>query len=189
MDLSSDNMLKKKSRKSPYFPLEPNNNNNNNNNKKTKYSKYSIDDYTEFSIKPNEKFSGMASMKVKPSLYRAWSRLVKYKGELIQERMAQLLMADIEKLAEALQDRIIIQKNLIMVQPRIDITHRLQLKIVKKDLQIVVDHLTSDETKKRGDPRFWEARLKELLPKAMRIYEKTSDQDLEKLLMKTEELL
>ena len=76
-----------------------------------------------------------------------------------------------------------------MVQPRIDITHRLQLKIVKKDLQIVVDHLTSDETKKYGDPRFWEARLKELLPKAMRIYEKTSDQGLEKLLMKTEELL
>ncbi len=169
---------KKEKSKSPFFSLESNNNNN-----KTQYSKYSKYNYTEFSIDLSEKVSAIIPIKMKPSLYRAWSRLVKYKGELIQERIAQLLLADVEKLAEDLQDRVIIQKNLIMIQPRIDITHRLQLKIVKKDLSVVVKRLVEE----KGDPTYWVARLKELLPKAIRIYEKTSDQGLEKLLEKTEQ--
>jgi len=74
----------------------------------------------------------------------------------------------------------------VKAQPRsqvhIDLSQRLEVKLIKKDLTLVIQKLEAKE----GRQDFYIERLKELLPKAIRIYQKTSDRGLEKLLQKTE---
>ena len=67
-------------------------------------------------------------------------------------------------------------------QVNINLARKLELKILKKDLRFVIQGLET----KRGDPSFLISRLREILPKAIRIYEKTSDLEMEQLLTKTE---
>jgi len=63
-----------------------------------------------------------------------------------------------------------------------NISQRLELKMIKKDLTLIIQKLEAKE----GKQDFYIERLKELLPKAIRIYQKTSDRNLEALLQKTE---
>jgi len=66
-------------------------------------------------------------------------------------------------------------------QVNIDLSQRLELKLVKKDLMLVVNSL-----EKRGSQDYLLDRLKELLPKALKVYRNTQDPALERLLQKTE---
>jgi hypothetical protein len=98
-------------------------------------------------------------------------------SQALQEAMAEY----IENHSDELPAKTII--NIIKPQQvNINLATRLELKLIKKDLTIVVQRLESGE----GNQNFYMERLKELLPKALKVYRKTSDQELEQLLAQTE---
>lgn len=65
----------------------------------------------------------------------------------------------------------------------ITLVKRLELKLIKRDLRLIIHALQA----KQGSQPFFLGKLKDLLPKALRIYEKTSDADLERLLKQIEQ--
>ena len=67
-------------------------------------------------------------------------------------------------------------------KPELNIASRLELNMIKKDLGNLIDALEN----RRGHPDFLEGKLRETLPKAIRIYEDTRDSELEDLLVKVE---
>ena len=73
-------------------------------------------------------------------------------------------------------------------QPKIvelNIAQKLELNMVKKDLGYLIDALEN----RRGHPDFLEGKLRETLPKAIRVYEDTRDSELELLLAKVEKFV
>jgi len=65
---------------------------------------------------------------------------------------------------------------------KLNIAQKLELKLVKQDLTTILNGLEQ----KRGDPAFLLARLREVLPKAIRLYQKTNSVEIAELLEKTE---
>ena len=65
---------------------------------------------------------------------------------------------------------------------KLNLAQKLELKLVKQDLTTILNGLEQ----KHGDPAFLLARLREVLPKAIRLYQKTENETLAKLLEKTE---
>lgn len=70
-------------------------------------------------------------------------------------------------------------------QVNVNLPEKLELKLVKRDLTIIIEKLE----KGQGDRNFFLQRLRETLPKAIRVYEKTFDPEVEKLLVKSEKLI
>jgi hypothetical protein len=68
------------------------------------------------------------------------------------------------------------------IQQNINIATKLELKIVTENITSLLDALE----KRKGDPNFYLERLKEVLPKAIRLYEKTNDTKMKELLEKIE---
>jgi len=66
---------------------------------------------------------------------------------------------------------------------KLNLAQKLELKLVKRDLTTILNGLEH----KRGDPAFLLARLREVLPKAIRLYQKTSNAEIAELLEKTEQ--
>jgi len=64
----------------------------------------------------------------------------------------------------------------------INIARKLELKLVTNDLETILKSLEQ----KKGNAEFYLSRLREILPKAIRLYEKTNDQKIEELLSKAE---
>ena len=67
----------------------------------------------------------------------------------------------------------------------LNIAQKLELNLVKKDIGNLIDALEN----KRGHPDFLESKLREVLPKAIRLYEDTRDGELELLLGKVEKFV
>jgi len=70
----------------------------------------------------------------------------------------------------------------VEVKQQFNLAQKLELKLVKQDLTTILDGLE----RKRGDPAFLLARLREVLPKAIRLYQKTESREIAELLEKTE---
>ncbi|MHA1834485.1 MAG: hypothetical protein ACTSV7_10895, partial [Candidatus Baldrarchaeia archaeon] len=70
----------------------------------------------------------------------------------------------------------------VEVKQQFNIAQKLELKLVKQDLTTILNGLE----RKRGDPAFLLGRLREVLPKAIRLYQKTSNAEIAVLLEKTE---
>jgi hypothetical protein len=98
-------------------------------------------------------------------------------SQALQEAMAEYM----ENHSHELPTKAVIN----IIEPQhvnINLTKRLELKLIKKDLILVVQKLENKE----GNQSFYLERLRELLPKAIRIYQKTSDPEMEKLLQQSE---
>ena len=65
---------------------------------------------------------------------------------------------------------------------QLNIAQKLELKLVKQDLTVILQRLENSQ----GDRAFLLSRLREVLGKAIRVYEKTSDNEIEQLLEKAE---
>ena len=65
---------------------------------------------------------------------------------------------------------------------KLNIAQKLELKLVKQDLTTILNGLEQ----KRGDPAFLLGRLREVLPKAIRLYQKTESREIAVLLEKSE---
>jgi len=65
---------------------------------------------------------------------------------------------------------------------KLNIAQKLELKLVKQDLTTILNGLEQ----KRGDQNFLLGRLREVLPKAVRLYQKTSNAEIAVLLEKAE---
>jgi len=63
-----------------------------------------------------------------------------------------------------------------------NIAQKLEMKLVKRDLANILDALEQ----KRGHKDFLDSRLRDILPKAMRVYGDTRDKDIQKMLEKAE---
>jgi len=76
------------------------------------------------------------------------------------------------------------QPQQVNIQPKVEvnIAQKLELKLVTQDLAGVLDALE----KRRGDSNFYMSRLREVLPRAIRVYERVRDEELRKLLAKAE---
>ena len=64
----------------------------------------------------------------------------------------------------------------------VNLSQRLEVKMIKRDLAYVIQGLES----KKGSQPFFMERLNDILPKALRVYEKTMDPELEQLLKQSE---
>ncbi|MEM5867503.1 MAG: hypothetical protein QXG39_06255 [Candidatus Aenigmatarchaeota archaeon] len=75
----------------------------------------------------------------------------------------------------------------INIQQKIEvnIAQKIELKIVKKSLMEILESLE----KKKGYPDFYASKLKEILPKAVKLYEKSGDDELKVLLEKAERFI
>ena len=79
----------------------------------------------------------------------------------------------------------------------LSLTTRLELKTVKADLTKVIKILEEQIAKNKGSKAtvegtgiiFWKKKLGEILPKAIRLYQRTSDSELAELLKKADELI
>jgi len=98
------------------------------------------------------------------------------------------LMSDfIERYADrpSIVQTTLLPRRLKSTKPEINIAQKLELKLTKNELGSVLDALEQ----KRGHKDFLEGRLREVLPKAMRVYQNTRDKEIEVLLKKAEELV
>ena len=67
-------------------------------------------------------------------------------------------------------------------QVTVNLSQRLEVKLIKRDLAYVIQGLES----RKGNQPFFIERLHDILPKALRVYEKTMDPELEQLLKQSE---
>ena len=70
-------------------------------------------------------------------------------------------------------------------QINVNLPEKIELKLVKRDLTIIIEKLE----KGQGDRNFFLQRLRETLPKAIRVYEKTFDPEVKELLARSEKLI
>jgi len=134
---------------------------------------------------------GNLCTRISPQIYQQFDMICRRLGLVKRGRTNVALEGLMAYFVEQYRDHpTIIQQTLtqlfVKAEPRsqviIDLSQRLEIKLIKKDLNAVILSLESG----RGNQSFFVDRLKELLPKAIRIYQKTSDPDLEKLLQKME---
>jgi hypothetical protein len=82
-----------------------------------------------------------------------------------------------------------------MVEPKqanMDLANRLDLKIVKEKLGNAVrklENLVTEKPPKKVLIQDWQETLRKSLPKAITLYKKTKDTELEQLLAKVEQLM
>ena len=88
------------------------------------------------------------------------------------------------KTPEAIQTTLFYKPKIekVEVKQQFNLAQKLEIKLVKQDLTYILDRLKSG----KGDKSFYLERLREVLPKAIRVYQKTSDKTIEKLLEKSE---
>lgn len=153
------------------------NNNNKNKNKDANASTistiYTVD---EVKIKRQHSFW------LNEQLYQSFKKTARLIGrpstsQALQEAMAEYMENHSHQLPTG--------ATINIIQPRqvnINLTKRLELKLIRKDLSLLIQTIEN----KRGNKNFFLEKLKELLPKALRIYEKTSDPEMENLLKQTE---
>lgn len=64
----------------------------------------------------------------------------------------------------------------------VNIAQKLELKMLKNDLKAIIDSLE----KGKGERQFYLSRLKEVLPKAIRLYQRMPDEEVKRLFEKAE---
>lgn len=162
------------SKKAPISPLKYDYNNNDSTTTSTISTISTVD-----AVRPKRQHSFWLN----EQLYQSFKHTARLLGKLstsqaLQEAMAEYIKTHSRQLPG--------DTTINIIQPQqvnITLTRRLQLKLVKRELTLLIRTL---ERKPEGQGFFLQ-KLKELLPKALRLYEKTSDKDLEALLKRTEQ--
>ena len=106
------------------------------------------------------------------------------KGNLAVEGFMSFMVEKFKNHPQIVQTTLFYKPHIekVEVKQQFNIAQKLELKLVKQDLTAILNGLEQ----KRGDPAFLLARLREVLPKAIRLYQKTSNAEIAELLEKTE---
>jgi len=103
------------------------------------------------------------------------------RANIALEALMQLTVEKFKDTARIVQTTLFYKPTISIEQKvEVNIAQKLEIKLIKKDLAGILQRLET----KQGNQNFLQSRLRELLPKAIRIYDKTSDQEIEKLLTK-----
>jgi hypothetical protein len=107
----------------------------------------------------------------------------KSKGNIAVEALMNLIVENFKEHPKLLQTTLF-YKPVLKVNQKVElnVAQKLELKIVREDLTRIIDSLEN----RRGNQEFYTQRLREILPKAIKIFEKTENPELRKLLEKAE---
>jgi len=108
----------------------------------------------------------------------------KSKGNLAIEGFMSFMVEKFKNHPQIVQTTLFYKPHIekVEVKQQVNIAQRLELKLVKQDLTTILNGLEQ----KRGDQSFLLGRLREVLPKAVRLYQKTSNAEIAVLLEKAE---
>ena len=130
------------------------------------------------------------TIRVNPEIFRSFIEncyelgLHKYRGISVVIEGLLSLFNQYFKTRKVIQTTLFYKPHIekVEVKQQFNLAQKLELKLVKRDLTTILNGLEQ----KRGDPAFLLARLREVLPKAIRLYQKTENKTLAELLEKTE---
>jgi len=107
----------------------------------------------------------------------------KSKGNITVEALMNLIVENFKDHPKLLQTTLF-YKPILKVNQKVElnVAQKLELKIVREDLTRILESLEN----RRGNPDFYTKRLREILPKAIKIFEKTENPELRQLLEKAE---
>jgi len=107
----------------------------------------------------------------------------KSKGNIAVEALMNLIVENFKDHPKLLQTTLF-YKPVLKVNQKVElnVARKLELKIVREDLTRIIESLET----RRGNPDFYTKRLREILPKAIKIFEKTENPELRQLLEKAE---
>jgi len=107
----------------------------------------------------------------------------KSKGNIAVEALMNLIVENFKEHPKLLQTTLF-YKPVLKVNQKVElnVAQKLELKIVREDLTRIIDSLEN----RRGNQEFYTQRLREILPKAIKIFEKTENPELRQLLEKAE---
>jgi len=132
------------------------------------------------------------SFHLNQQLYESFRKMARLLGRTsVSEALQEAMMEWVKTHKDELPGQIVIK----VVEPKqanMDLANRLELKIVKEELRNAVEKLENLVTEK--PPRKvliqdWQKILRKDLPKALTLYKKTKDPELEQLLAKVEHLM
>lgn len=129
-------------------------------------------------------------LRLDPQVYSEFRRVAASKFGL--HYGANILVEALMKMfVEEFKDSPIIQTTLFCYKPqqvnihqniKLNLAQKLELKLIKQDLTTILNGLQHG----KGDKNFYLSRLREVLPKAIRLYEKTENHEIAELLEKSE---
>ena len=132
------------------------------------------------------------TIRVSPQVYEEFKLVCQKLGLLKGTSRGNLVIeAFMEWFIEKFDTPKLVQTTLFCYKPNINvqapkvelnIAQKLELKLVKQDLTVILQRLEEGH----GDRSFLLGKLRETLVKAIRVYEKTSDSEIERLLEKAE---
>jgi hypothetical protein len=107
----------------------------------------------------------------------------KSKGNIAVEALMNLIVENFKEHPKLIQTTLF-YKPVLKVNQKVElnVAQKLELKIVREDLTRIIDSLEN----RRGNQEFYTQRLREILPKAIKIFEKTENPELRQLLEKAE---
>lgn len=105
------------------------------------------------------------------------------RGNIVIEGFMKLFIDSFKSSPTSIQTTLF-YKPQINVQQKVEvnIAQKLELKLIKKDLKTVLDFLE----KGKGERQFYLSRLREILPKAIRLYQRLPDNEVKELFKKAE---
>ena len=98
------------------------------------------------------------------------------------EALMQWFSEEFKDHPQIVQTTLLYKPTLIQQNVQINIATKLELKLIKKDLTLILQSLEN----KQGDQSYLMSRLREVLPRAIKIHEKTNDNEVSSLLERTE---
>ncbi|RLG57254.1 MAG: hypothetical protein DRN95_05745 [Candidatus Hydrothermarchaeota archaeon] len=130
------------------------------------------------------------TIRVNPEIFRTFLEncyelgLHKYRGVSVVIEGLLSLFNQYFKTRKVIQTTLFYKPHIekVEVKQQVNIAQRLELKLVKQDLTAIINGLEQ----KRGDSNFLLGRLREVLPKAVRLYQKTESREIAVLLEKAE---
>ena len=159
--------------------------NNNNNNKEEKSL---INTLIHYIMRTRTKKRETTSLRIDHNLLEEFYDTCKRLRLLVRGHYNVALEGLIQNFIEEYQDTpLIIQTTLLTPEqkkqiPTLNIAQKLELNIIKKDLT----NLLNSFEKKEAHPTFLESKLREVLPKAIKVYDETRDLELETLMDKVQ---
>jgi len=107
----------------------------------------------------------------------------KSKGNIAVEALMNLIVENFKEHPKLIQTTLF-YKPVLKVNQKVElnVAQKLEIKIVREDLTRIIDSLEN----RRGNQEFYTQRLREILPKAIKIFEKTENPELRQLLEKAE---
>jgi hypothetical protein len=132
------------------------------------------------------------SFHLNQQLYESFRKMARLLGRTsVSEALQEAMMEWVKTHKDELPSQIVIE----MVEPKqanMTLANRLELKIVKDELGNAVkilENLVNEKPPRKVLIQDWQKILRKNLPKALTLYKKTKDSELEQLLAKVEQLM